>query len=527
MIIQLPTIVPQERAYQQSNESCLKHGNIMYPMACHLKAIPVFIPKYSLYFPRSSHEGRPSMILNPFKTWNTPQQMDTPLQNVSLTNSSADTVNSSLLKSKREGWGALDIGPQSKKVRFHMDEKERNGSSSSIFDLPSENATVSTSAHSLQFPFSSSEQSGTLVQMNEKSLNKAYDDGVVGCIHRCDNQLDKESSVSPYPMEETQGKAVREDYTQFACHQPIHMPTIKDYSGFLTTETSANSEKQAMQSSLVKEESSEKTENPNPASIEEREEGEISSCDSLPGDLDSENGIAEASITNLSNNETVDLKNHSIGNSKKGETTLPSSHSKNSSSAIDSDAKKWPNDLFESYSDQSPSNPKENKLGNASPRNTGDSRYANHQMNSSNGGTGDKDNEEKDDFAHSSDDDDGDEYSEYRYQYRHQHRHRHRNDHDYERDQQSKRHDSRSYYSKDRHSKDDEEEESTSQSDLEEENSMLEKLRKVSHLWRKKERWLSKLPSEEGEVPIENVKKSFFIKEGIDLMSSSSITHSS
>ena len=56
---------------------------------------------------------------------------------------------------------------------------------------------------------------------------------------------------------------------------------------------------------------------------------------------------------------------------------------------------------------------------------------------------------------------------------------------------------------------------------------MLEKLRKVSHLWRKKERWLSKFPSEEGEVPIENVKKSFFTKEGIDLLSKSSLIHSS
>ena len=496
-----------------------------------MKAIPVFIPKYSLYFPHSSHEGRPSMILNPFKTGNTPQHIDPHLHNGSLTNTSADTVNSSIIKSKREGWGALDIGPQSKKVKFQMDEKERNSSSTSIFDLPSENAAVSRSERSIQFPFTSSDQSGTLVQANERSLNKAYDDddGAMDGIHRYGSQLSKESSVSPYPKEETQGKANIEDYTQFACHQPIQMSTIKDYSGFLSTETSTHSEKQAMQSSLVKEENTENMVNLIPASIEEREEGEISSCDSLPGDLDSENGIVEVSDTNLSNDKTVNLKSHSMGSSKKGETTLLANHSTNSSSTINSDTKKWPNDLFESYSDQSPSNQKHSKFENSSSRDTGNSRYDNHQTNSSDtddtDDTGEKDNEEKDDFAHSSDDDNDDD-SEYRYQHRHQHRHRYRDDHEYERDQQSRRHDSRSYYSKDRHSIE-EEEESTSQSDSEEENSMLEKLRKVSHLWRKKERWLSKLPSEEGEVPIENVKKSFFIKEGIDLMSSSSVTHSS
>ena len=520
MIIQLPTIVPQERMYQQSSKSCLKHGNMMYSIACHLKAIPVFIPKYSLYFPHSSHGGRPSMILNPFKTWNTPQHIDPHLHNGSLASTSADAVNSPISKSKREGWGALDIGPQSKKVKFNMDEREKNRSATSIFELPSENAAVSRSTCPLQFPLTSSEQSETLVQVNEKSLNKAYDDdGAMDGTHRYGNQLNMESSVSPYPKEEAQGKTVIEDYTQFACHQPIHMSAIKDYSGFLSTETSTHSEKQAMQSSLVKGENSEKIVNLNPASIEEREEGEISSCDSLPGDLDEENDIVEASITNLSNDKTVNLKNHSIGNNKKGEATLLTSQSKNySSSTINSDTKKWPNDLFESYSDQSPSNQKDSKLGNSSPRDTGDSRYENHQTNSSDTG----DNGEKDGFDHSSgDEEDDDDYSEYRYQRRHQHRYRHRNDHDYERDQQIKRQDSRSYYSKDRHSI---EEESTSQSDSEEENSMLEKLRKVSHLWRKKERWLSKLPSEEGEVPIENVKKSFFIKEGIDLTSSSSIT---
>ena len=120
MIIQLPTIVPQERTYQQSSKSCLKHGNMMYSIACHLKAIPVFIPKYSLYFPHSSHGGRPSMILNPFKTWNTPQHNDPHLHNGSLASTSADAVNSSISKSKREGWGALDIGRQCGVCRFFL-----------------------------------------------------------------------------------------------------------------------------------------------------------------------------------------------------------------------------------------------------------------------------------------------------------------------------------------------------------------------------------------------------------------------
>ena len=61
--------------------------------------------------------------------------------------------------------------------------------------------------------------------------------------------------------------------------------------------------------------------------------------------------------------------------------------------------------------------------------------------------------------------------------------------------------------------------ESTSQSDLEEESANLKKLRDVSHRWRKRERWLESLPSEEGEVPLSEMKISFFKREGIDIKS--------
>ena len=61
--------------------------------------------------------------------------------------------------------------------------------------------------------------------------------------------------------------------------------------------------------------------------------------------------------------------------------------------------------------------------------------------------------------------------------------------------------------------------ESTSQSDLEEEAANLKKLREVSHRWRKRERWLESLPSEEGEVPLSEMKISFFKREGIDIKS--------
>ena len=532
MIKQLPTLVPQEKTQQQSNKSCLKHGNIMYPIVCHMKAFPVFIPKYSLYFPWPSDGVKTSVLSNPVKTGNTPEHIDPHLNHVSWSSTSSSTFNSSPIHSKRNGTSTLGIITQSKKTKLHVADKERGNDSTSIFDLPSDNTTpISPSANSLQFPYSSSsDQSGNLGQTNEKSLNKADYHGDMYGINRDGKQPNNESSVGFSQLEETQSKSIIEDYTQFACYKPIYISAIRDYSGFLTTETPIHSEKQAIQSSLVNEENPEKKVNLNSTSIEEREEGEISSCDSLPGDLDSEHDSVSASITNLSNDKTAEQKNRSIGNNKMGETTLPASHSKNSST-IDSDAKKWPNDLFESDPAQSPSNTNDSKFENSSPQeNIRDSRYENSQtaIRDENDNSAIH-NEEKNDYFRGSDDD-------YDSEYRQRHRHRHRSDHDYERDQQSRRHSSRSYSSKRRHSKeeedeedgdDGEEEESTSQSDLEEENSMLEKLRKVSHLWRKKERWLSKFPSEEGEVPIENVKKSFFTKEGIDLLSKSSLIHSS
>lgn len=548
---------------RNANIHSLHHGNAMYSIVCQLKAFPVFIPKHSAYFPSATGGTRPSMILNPFKSGGTSDNKGFQLKTLSLTDISPENLAYSRIKNKREAPNDPDSSPQSKKSQPQVVDHSWNSSSPSSLDFPAQNASTSSSSlNSLRLSYAP-EKGDSLLPTNEMRSAEPFHEKMIGTSSKNSIPSSKDPSTGLPPKEEKDCQGGIEDYTQYACHQPIPISAIKDYSGFLPQETPSQHEKQETQTNLGEKQSIGGQLSINLTFKDEREEGEISSGDSISDEFDFKYGSLPLDPSHLPTEEKGDLQ-HATGDRKAGDAQTALSHSKGHA-ASSSDDKKWPNDLFEAQFDHDLSHSSEKQPKPSSSRDNQDPRYEDHPNHDSESNPSDKNNgyysngyyhyhqqhypsdekmdEEEDandsesgEYKEEEEDHDYDEYGfayvsddDYYSEYRHQHRHRHGHNHSYDRDQQSRRHDSRSASSKDWHSKKskegEKEEESTSQSDFEEHYPILNKLRRVSHQWRKKERWLSSLPSEEGEVPIENVKKSFFLKEGIDLASRTKTNH--
>ena len=501
----------------------------MYSIICDLDVIPVFVPQYSLYFFSRIDFARPSIIINPYKpgntnTFTTQQSNNGAVASISLNNSSFSRI-----QYKRGESEDPSISLQSKRTKAQITDKQESDSSPISSVQPSNIVSSFSTTSSVVF-FAYPRISDPLLQTTGEKSKEVQSKDVICNTSKDDSEHNQLFLADIHSTKENNGNRVVDDYTEFASHKPIQTSTIKDYSVFLPLQHSPSNVKQDLQRNAVKEGTSEIATYLHLSSKDEREEGEISSYDSVSSDTN----IEDNSMPFVSNRESNDKdahQNSSEGDRKAVEVKFSSRHSKNVFSTPSIEDEKWSNDMFESSLDLSQSNP-----------NTSQSRYSNHQemkdkqrkyhqgdadgvsdSNSSlsyhryyDGYYNGYDYDYNYEYGYNDDDHDSD----YRQKHRHRHRHRHRYDYSLDFEQSHQRHDSKSSHYRSGHSKEMMDEESTSQSDFEEYPPNFEKLRKVSHLWRKKERNLSGLPLEEGEVPIENVKKSFFKKEGINLMSS-------